>query len=66
VDIVSDYRVRLAHDQGMSFREIADRRHIPLTRVRRALSEAPPGRMRREIRAEIRKAGGLMPWWRDR
>jgi hypothetical protein len=43
----------------MSFREIAQRKGISLTRVRRSLNDAPPSRTRREIRAEIAKAGGL-------
>jgi hypothetical protein len=65
VDIVADYRARLMRDQGMSFREIAQRHGISLSRVRRSLGDAAPSRMRRELRAEIRKAGGLSAWWRD-
>jgi len=65
VDIVGDYRARLLHEQGMPFREIAERTGTSLTRVRAALRTAAPGRMRREIRAEIRGAGGLSAWWRQ-
>jgi hypothetical protein len=65
VDIVGDYRARLLHEQGMSFRDIATKTGTSLTRVRRALAEATPSRMRREIRAEIRGAGGLRAWWRQ-
>ena len=65
VDIVGDYRARLLHEQGMSFRDIATMTGTSLTRVRATLRDAAPGRMRREIRAEIRDAGGLSAWWRQ-
>jgi hypothetical protein len=66
VDIVGDYRARLMHEQGMSFREITQRKGVSLTRVRASLREATPGRMRRELRREIRRAGGLEAWWRTK
>lgn len=66
VDIVADHRARKLRDQGMSFREIAEQTGTSLTRVRRSLRGAPPGRMGREIRYEIRAAGGMGAWWRNR
>jgi hypothetical protein len=51
-------------NEKMSFREIAQRKGVSRTRVRAVLRDAAPGRMRREIRAEIHKAGGLDAWWR--
>jgi hypothetical protein len=63
VEIVSDYRARRMRAQGMSFREIAAETGTSLTRVRRSLRGIDTGRMRREIRAEIRASGGLRRWW---
>ena len=65
MDIVGDYRSRRMRKQGLSFREIATRTRTSSTQVRRALREAQGGAMRREVRAEIRKAGGLHGWWRS-
>jgi hypothetical protein len=64
VDIVGDYRARRMRKAGMSFRQIAAQTGTSLTRVRRSLRKTKGGRMRREVRAEIRKAGGLSGWWR--
>jgi hypothetical protein len=63
VEIVSDYRARRMRAQGMSFREIAAETGTSLTRVRASLRDTSTGRMRREIRKEIRAAGGLKRWW---
>jgi len=65
MDIVGDYRSRRMRKRGVSFREIAARKGVSLTRVRASLREAPAGAMRREVRAEIRRAGGLHGWWRS-
>ena len=47
---------------GMTFRDIAAQTGTSLTRVRTSLREAKGGR---EVRAEIRRAGGLHGWWRS-
>ena len=65
MDIITDYRARRIHQRGMSFRDIATQTGTSLTRIRRSLRETKGGAMRREVRAEIRKAGGLHGWWRS-
>jgi hypothetical protein len=49
--------------RGRSFRAIAEQTGTSLTAVRASLAAAPGGKARREIRAEIRRAGGLRKWW---
>ncbi|MGH3635674.1 MAG: hypothetical protein ACRDTS_16620 [Mycobacterium sp.] len=63
MDIITDYRARKMHRDGASFRDIADHAGASLSRVRKSLRDAPGGRMRRDMRQEIRVAGGLRAWW---
>ena len=65
MDIITDYRARRMRERGMSFRDIAAQTGTSLTRVRASLRESKGGAMRREVRAEIRRAGGLHGWWRS-
>jgi hypothetical protein len=63
VDIIGDHRARAMRRRGLTFRQIARERGVSLTRVGASQREASAGRMRREIRAEIRRAGGVKAWW---
>ena len=65
MDIIRDYRARKMRAEGATFRDIAADTRTSLTRVRKALQGAPASRQRREIRQEIREAGGLRPWWQE-
>jgi len=51
----------IARRNGVSLARVG----VSLARVRVSLREATAGRMRREIRAEIRRAGGLTAWRRQ-
>jgi hypothetical protein len=70
VDIVSNHRVRQLRKKGMPFRAIAASKGVSLTAVRAALRDASardgttPTRTHRELRREIRRAGGLGAWWK--
>jgi hypothetical protein len=66
MDVVADYRARRLRARGRSYRQIAETSGTSLTGVRRALAAAPAGKARRELRREIRRAGGLQRWWRAR
>lgn len=60
----TDSRTRRMRREGLSFRRIAAERALSRRRVRASLASAPAGWMRRELRAEIRRAGGFTRWWR--
>ena len=47
----------------MSFRDIATATKTTLPAVKQTLADAPPGKMRRELRQEIKDAGGVRRWW---
>jgi hypothetical protein len=66
MDLITDYRARQLHDDGMTFRDIARNSGISLTRIRAAVRQATPGPISRELRDEIRAAGGIETRWQDR
>jgi hypothetical protein len=63
-NIATDPRTRRAHRHGATFRSIAARHHLTLTHIRAA--RTTPTRLGRALRTEIRRAGGLTAWWRQR
>ena len=63
MDILRSSKAKRMRREGASFREIADALGLPLHRVKRQLRDAPGGRNRREMRDEVRDAGGMHPWW---
>lgn len=64
MDIIGDDRSRRMRRKGMSFREIAQESAVRLPRIRDSLrADAGTTKTGRELRREIRKAGGLKRWW---
>jgi hypothetical protein len=63
MDVIGSYRAKKRRRDGLSFRTIAGEARSNPTRIRKSLRDAPKGRMRRELRQEVRQAGGLRSWW---
>jgi hypothetical protein len=66
VDLINGWKTRRSRKAGESFRDIVADADAPLHRVKRQFADAPDGRRRREMRREIRDAGGWRAWWEGR
>jgi hypothetical protein len=65
MDIVNARRARrMRKDPGATYREIADQSKTRIPEIRNIRWGSRRGRRHRELREEIREAGGIKQWWK--